>query len=104
MAAGDGLADLLGRRLGANNKWPFNKDKSIAGSLAFWAGGTACSLFLLKWMPVPIAAATATSGVAPGLILTGIIGATALLELLPGVDDNWVVPLSAAVLTMLFLS
>merc|ERR1712232_1395707 len=38
MAVGDGLADLVGRRLGSTNKWFFNKSKSMAGSAAFVAG------------------------------------------------------------------
>lgn len=48
MAVGDGLADLIGRRLGANNQWPGLK-KSVAGSLAFWLGSVVTSVGLLWW-------------------------------------------------------
>jgi dolichol kinase len=36
MAAGDGMADIVGRRLGKDNKWFFSEKKSMAGSLAFF--------------------------------------------------------------------
>ena len=109
MAAGDGLADLIGRRLGANNKWSFAPHKSVAGSLAFWIGGTLCSILLLHWFQIPIVASSSSllpNMAAPNgnVVLAGIMGATALLELVPGIDDNWVVPLSAALLTMIFLT
>lgn len=48
MAAGDGLADLIGRRLGANNQWP-GLNKSVAGSLAFWLASLVTSVGLLWW-------------------------------------------------------
>lgn len=31
MAAGDGMADIIGRKFGSA-KWPFSKDKSYAGT------------------------------------------------------------------------
>lgn len=37
MCGGDGLADIIGRRLGSA-KLPWNKDKSWAGSLAMFGG------------------------------------------------------------------
>ena len=40
MCGGDGLADIVGRRLGAGNKLWFNKNKSAAGSAA---------MFLARW-------------------------------------------------------
>ncbi|CAB9526953.1 Phytol kinase 1, chloroplastic [Seminavis robusta] len=103
MAAGDGLADLLGRRYGRKNKWFFNKDKSIAGSTAFWIGGTACALTLLKIMSIPL---NPVIPLEPELVVAGIVLITALLEVVPveGLDDNWIVPLSAAVLTALAFS
>ena len=36
--AAAGLADVVGRRLGKNNKLPFNKSKSYAGSAAMFLG------------------------------------------------------------------
>lgn len=38
MCGGDGLADIVGRRMG-KHKWPHNKAKSVEGSFAMLAGG-----------------------------------------------------------------
>lgn len=98
MAAGDGLADLIGRRYGKTNKWWFNPDKSIAGTSAFWVGATLCAMGLLQVIHVELSSSL-FPGSPPELILAGIMLITALLEILPGDwDDNWVVPLSAAVM------
>ena len=48
LAIGDGLATLVGRAAGGA-RWPWNRDKTVAGSLAFVAGGTAAAVFLLGW-------------------------------------------------------
>lgn len=101
MAAGDGLADLLGRRFGSNNKWSFSPDKSIAGSLAFFLGSSLCCVGLLNWMSVDLSSSVTEN---PVISIAGIMAVTAFLELLPFVDDNWVVPLSAAVLASIFLT
>lgn len=94
MAAGDGLADLVGRRYGKGNKWWFNQDKSIAGSTAFWVGATGCALVLLKVLSVDL---QPTVPLSRELLVTGIMAATALLEVAPiKFDDNYLVPLSAA--------
>jgi dolichol kinase len=44
MCGGDGLADIVGRRLGKGNALPWNGDKSFAGSVAMFLGGFLCSL------------------------------------------------------------
>ena len=44
MCGGDGLADVVGRRLGRGNPLPWNPDKSWAGSLAMFAGGYAMAM------------------------------------------------------------
>eukprot|EP00586_Coscinodiscus_wailesii_P021323 CAMPEP_0172506290 /NCGR_PEP_ID=MMETSP1066-20121228/193646_1 /TAXON_ID=671091 /ORGANISM="Coscinodiscus wailesii, Strain CCMP2513" /LENGTH=347 /DNA_ID=CAMNT_0013283259 /DNA_START=38 /DNA_END=1078 /DNA_ORIENTATION=- len=49
MAAGDGMADLIGRRFGANNKWSFSPDKSVAGTVAFIIASTITSIGLALW-------------------------------------------------------
>jgi len=41
MCGGDGLADIVGRRWGGNNRLPYNPTKSWAGSLAMILAGTA---------------------------------------------------------------
>jgi len=102
MAAGDGLADLIGRRYGKNNKWWFSPNKSMAGTLAFWVGSTLCSLGMLAWMQFTgclILPAIPQLAVR----IAAITAVSAGLELSDVVDDNYSVPLSAAVLTALFI-
>ena len=104
MAAGDGMADIVGRRLGSDNKWVFAPNKSIAGSAAFWISGTAVSFGVSMWLstagcltlPLPL----------PELAvqIAWITAICALIELLPIGDDNWTVPLSAAALSLIFLT
>lgn len=104
MAAGDGMADLVGRRFGKNNKWFFSSSKSIVGSAAFFVSSTMCAVGLAVWMQY---AGCLTLGMGlPELIIRicGIMAACAAIELLPLGDDNWTVPLSAAVLSLVFLS
>lgn len=53
LCAGDGVADIVGRRLGASNPLPWSKTKSWAGSCAFWAGaylGTVGLAEILFWL------------------------------------------------------
>jgi phytol kinase len=102
LAAGDGMADLVGRRYGKGNKWPgFNK--SIAGSMAFWFASTACSTGLLLWLQYCGCFALAIEGFDLVVRLALICFAAAALELLPVLDDNYTVPLSAALFTYLWL-
>ena len=106
MAAGDGLADLVGRRYGASNKWP-GTDKSVAGSLAFWVGATVCSLFLLGWMEycnMGMQVGLLTDNPTPVVLgVAGITAAAAILELIPFGDDNWTVPVGTAMLTTVWM-
>ena len=100
MAVGDGVADIVGRRLGAGNRWPFAPSKSMVGSLAFATGAAAASLGLLGWLQLwgclgPLPADCAARVVA-------ISAACAAVELLPAslLDDNISVPLLGAVLAL----
>lgn len=102
LAAGDGLADLVGRRLGQNNQWP-GLDKSVAGTIAFFVGATACSVGLLLWMQYTGCLALTMGTQEMALTVAGISLVSALLELVPFADDNYTVPISAAVMTILFL-
>jgi phytol kinase len=103
MAAGDGFADLVGRRWGKSNKWWFSPDKSVVGSLAFVAASTLCGIGLVTWLQftgcMELPGSMAFSDVA--VRIAGISAVSALLELLPFGDDNWTVPLSAAVMAFL---
>mmetsp|Transcript_19011 Transcript_19011/g.40102 ORF Transcript_19011/g.40102 Transcript_19011/m.40102 type:complete len:406 (+) Transcript_19011:2-1219(+) len=104
MAFGDGLADLVGRRLGSSNKWFFNKSKSMAGSAAFVVGSFAGSYGLISWITMMGAMdplELGTMGLVSRLFAIAIICAG--VELIPFGDDNWTVPLSAALLTAFFL-
>lgn len=103
LAAGDGMADLVGRRYGAGNQWPGTK-KSVAGTAAFWVSSAATATGLLAWMhftgclTLPFGFAEVAATVA------GITLVSAALEVVPWLgDDNYTVPLSAALLSVLFL-
>lgn len=98
MAAGDGVADLAGRRWGAA-KWPFSESKSYAGSLAFVLAAWATSSGLMWWMG--LAEATPESALA----LLGISVVCSAVELVELGDDNWTVPIAgAAMASFLFAS
>jgi uncharacterized protein (TIGR00297 family) len=94
MAAGDGLATLIGRRAGAA-RIPWNREKSVVGTLAFVIFGGAAGAFLAWWcrpivIPPPF---PWFSIVAP--IIAAV--AAAAVETLPiRLDDNLSVPASAA--------
>mmetsp|Transcript_3618 Transcript_3618/g.5500 ORF Transcript_3618/g.5500 Transcript_3618/m.5500 type:complete len:372 (+) Transcript_3618:71-1186(+) len=105
MAAGDGLADLIGRRFGSNNKWPFNKDKSVAGSTAFVSGALVASFGLISWLtgfgvmdPLDLN----TIDLFVRLLVISVV--CAAVELIPAGDDNYSVPLSAAILSSYLLT
>jgi uncharacterized protein (TIGR00297 family) len=48
LAIGDGLATLAGRAIGGT-RWPWNRDKTVSGTLAFAAGGAAAGVALAWW-------------------------------------------------------
>jgi dolichol kinase len=103
MAAGDGMADIIGRRFGKTNKWFFSERKSIAGTLAFIIAASVSSTLLAMWFQ-------STGMVLTGLSLTDMIqriviisSLSAVVELLPIFDDNWSVPITAALLASFLL-
>jgi hypothetical protein len=80
MAAGDGLADIFGRRWGTA-KWPFSDRKSYVGSLAFVVGAfTVCSAVLALFVGTGCLELDLVANL-PALLLISII--CALVELLP---------------------
>lgn len=103
MAAGDGLADIVGRRFGETNKWAFSPDKSIAGSSAFFIGSSVCSIGLAAWLLYTgsIETTASLSTLAPKFVLISAI--STIIELAPLGDDNWSVPICAAALSMALL-
>ena len=97
------MADLVGRRFGRNNTWFFAPEKSIVGTTAFVVAATLCSVGLAAWLSFTgcLELPLAMSELIPRI--AGISLACAVVELLPVGDDNWTVPLSAALLSLFFL-
>ena len=104
MAIGDGMADVVGRRVGKTRwpKWlePTGK-KSVEGSAAF-----AFFAFLSSWLFVVLfglagmTALTPAAAVPPLLLISAL---TAIVELPKFGDDNFNVPLAAAALAVALL-
>lgn len=93
LAAGDGLADLVGRRFGKSNPWPGLQGKSVAGSAAFWIASTAVSYGILSWLQYTNCLVIGVENLLPRLTVVTLI--SALVELIPDLDDNYTVPISA---------
>ena len=105
MAAGDGMADIIGRRYGKNGyKWPFSDGKkSLVGTLAFCIFSFGLTLGICSWL---IATGVLLSVLAVSELATRIFAIScicALVEVLPVGDDNYTVPGSAALLSWLWL-
>lgn len=105
MAAGDGMADIIGRRYGKNGyKWPFGDgQKSLAGTAAFGVFAFGLTLAICSWL---IATGALPSSLAFSELATRIFAIScicALVEVLPVGDDNYTVPGSAALLSWLWL-
>jgi len=104
MAAGDGMADLVGRRWGANNKWEFSDGKkSKVGTLAFGLSAFVTSFGIVNWLIATGCMETTLETTDLALRILLISFTTAFVELLPFGDDNYTVPGSAAVLAALLL-
>ena len=101
MCGGDGLADIMGRGL-RSPKLPWNKDKSVAGSLGMLLGGWVLTAFIIFIFIL--------KGVFPGpftgylLPITYLAVLATLVESLPIKDvDNITVTLAAVALGYLLL-
>lgn len=94
MAAGDGFATLAGRAYG-HTPLPWNRAKTVEGTLAFVVAGSAAGVFLAWWvrpavMPAPPILFTLAAPIVAAIV-------AALVETIPvGLDDNISVPASAA--------
>lgn len=99
MCGGDGLADIVGRRLGAGNKLWFNKNKSVAGSAAMFLGGFGLSMGLTALFHslgyLDLSAAEAAPRLA---VVAAACTAVEALPITAIVDDNISVPVLALVL------
>ena len=103
MCAGDGLADVVGRRWGAEARLPFNPEKSWAGSAAMFLGGAAVSL-VFSYVYAHLGYFEMDGGRYASLVAMAAIAT--VVEALPtknGLDDNISVPLVTAVLGCLLL-
>lgn len=105
MAAGDGMADLVGRRWGTV-KWPWSETKSVAGSAAFFVAAFLATLGEIAWFHAFGSLAISPEECVGRVAI--ISAACALVELIPlqrflGIvgDDNFSVPIVGAGLAML---
>lgn len=100
LAGGDGAATLVGRRWG-RLRWPWNRHKSIAGSVTFVVCGSAMG-FLLAWLlkPYAIDGGGGTPTVQFLLCATIVAAvASAAVETIPiRLDDNVSVSAAAALI------
>lgn len=90
LAAGDGVATLAGRSI-PSPRLPWNRDKSLAGLVAFLLVAPAAAVGLLAW--------TSGSGIDTMLVVAGVVAAVAaaFVETLPiRLNDNLSVPATAA--------
>lgn len=94
MAVGDGAATLAGRRYGVA-KWPWNRQKSIVGSMALAVAGGAAGAFLCWWCRPAIVPPPYLWFSLGAPFAAAVVAAAA--ETVPiRLDDNVSVPLSAA--------
>jgi L-ascorbate metabolism protein UlaG (beta-lactamase superfamily)/dolichol kinase len=99
MCGGDGVADIVGRRYG-KTKLPWNRDKSLQGSLAVFLGGLfLAALILLIFTSANIFSEPFVSFI-PGLLLIALVGVA--VESLPIKDiDNLTVTLAAVLVGLM---
>lgn len=94
LAIGDGLATVAGRAIGGR-RWPWNRDKTIAGSMAFAIGGAVAAVFLAWWCRPAVSPAPPMTFVLAAPIAAALVAA--LVETLPArLDDNLSVAITAA--------
>jgi len=86
LAIGDGLATIVGRAAG-RTRWPWNRDKSIAGSVAFALAGGAAGVFLAWWCR-DVAAPQPTLRFIIAAPLAAAVAAAAVETIPVRLDDN----------------
>ena len=79
-------------------KWPGMANKSIAGSVAFALGSFLATTAMLQWMSYTGCMTVDISSHILDILLISIV--CAAVELLPVIDDNISVPVTAALLTL----
>jgi len=99
LAFGDGAATLVGRRVGGL-RWPWDHDKTIAGSVAFAVCGAAGAIALACWTRPAVTPVPPLWFDVLGPVVAAIVAA--LVETIPvRLDDNVSVPASAALVLWL---
>jgi phytol kinase len=99
MCGGDGLADIMGRGI-KSPKLPWNKDKSLAGSLGMFLGGWALAAFIIFIFVLQGVFPAPFSGYLLPITILSLVGM--LVESLPLKDvDNITVTLVAVLLGQL---
>jgi len=100
MCGGDGLADILGRKVNSP-RLPWNKGKSVAGSLGMFIGGwLLAALVIAIYIPMGVFSGTFADYLLPISVIS-LLGM--LVESLPLKDiDNLTVTLAAVLLGMYF--
>jgi len=93
LAAGDGAATLVGLRYGVK-KWPWNRRKSVAGSLAFVVVGGLTGSFLAWWCR-PAVIPPPYLWFSIGAPFVAALVAAAVETVAIRLDDNLSVPLTA---------
>ena len=128
MAAGDGMADLIGRRWGGSTQWQsvlrgnndinmnddnskkpilygFGENKSVVGTCAFAVSAFLVTFSLVMWLQftgcMELPSYLGTADIAERIWLISVV--TSIVELLPVGDDNYTVPLTAAGMAALLL-
>ncbi|RYR79566.1 hypothetical protein Ahy_A01g004367 isoform C [Arachis hypogaea] len=94
LCAGDGLADIVGRRFG-DKKIPYNRNKSYAGSIAMAAAGFLTSVGYMSYFSW-FGYMEGSLKLVLGFLVVSVV--TALVESLPistELDDNLTVPLTS---------
>ncbi|XP_019449472.1 PREDICTED: probable phytol kinase 3, chloroplastic [Lupinus angustifolius] len=94
MCAGDGMADIVGRRFGGK-KIPYNKNKSYAGSIAMASAGFIVSIGYMFYFS-SFGYIERSWNLVLGFLIVSIV--TAVVESLPistELDDNLTVPLTS---------
>jgi len=105
MCGGDGLADIIGRRFGGENRLPFNRAKSWAGSIAMFVGGVVFTIgFTMLFHQWGFMTVTAPWQLLRGVVLVSFVAT--FVEALPAnqfIDDNISVPIGALLAGLAFL-
>jgi uncharacterized protein (TIGR00297 family) len=94
LAFGDGFATLVGRRLGGR-QIPWNREKTVAGTVAFAVCGGIAAVALALWTRPSIAPTPPLTFAVVAPLLAALVAA--LVETLPvRLDDNISAPMTAA--------